>query len=173
MAGAFFMMVRKSLLFIVLWLLASTAAFAQAGSAGDELARSQFLDYLMRVQGLARLEDTAVRLQSDAIDKVKANQMSADSFERLLDGQVIPTYKRFVLLLQRIKTPSAELARLHQTYLDATHKQLQGFIEQRNAVAESNFEQMETANQTIEEGRRLVERWMARVDELRTRYQLR
>src|SRR5687768_2089987 len=96
---------RKSGLLVALALLALLlAAPAEAPAA----AREDFISYLLDVQELSRLEYKAVHAQALALKKVQTRKLSEAGFLKILDRDVLPTYKSFVSRLARIKPRGAD-----------------------------------------------------------------
>ncbi|MBM3462569.1 MAG: hypothetical protein FJX76_10760 [Armatimonadetes bacterium] len=142
------------------------------GPAVATTEAEQVAVYLLDVQELSRMEHKAAEEAKQALRKVKARKMTADAYERLLDQQVIPDYKKFVLALKKIKTPNLEVLKVHKMVVEGAGCQMKAYVGQRDAIAANDVQKMKSANALMRRGIKFMADYIKAVDALKLKYGL-
>ena len=95
------------------------------------------------------------------------NYTSDEAVYRALRDEVIPVYKRFVHLLNRVSLEDEEVARVHGFYLKGSKKILKGFELKLHGIAEKDDTVTRLGNKKIDEGIRNTLAWRDQILALR------
>lgn len=161
--------------FLAVLVMAAVLAAAPCGAAPAPSPRGpgeQLTVYLLDVQELARLEHKAVETHQSALKKVAARKMTDPEFLKILTEKVIPPYKRFFNALTKIKTPNAEVLKLHKIYIEAASATLKAFGAQKKAIEKGDAARMEEANKLMARGAERIEVYITTVESLKVKYGL-
>jgi hypothetical protein len=123
----------------------------------EDKDRTQVLEYLN--DGILRiyeLEQSALKHYAGVTGE---NYSSDEALYEALKESVIPTYSRFVMLLEEIQPPNDELVALHSIYIKSAHSFQTGFAILLAAIGKKDPAMVEQANTYITEARQKGEAW--------------
>jgi hypothetical protein len=123
----------------------------------EDKDRTQVLEYLNN--GILRIYELEQSALKDYAAVTGKNYSSDEDLYETLKESVIPTYSRFVMLLEEIQPPNDELVALHGIYVESAHSFQTGFAILLAAIGEKDPAMVEQANTYITEGRQKAEEW--------------
>ena len=127
--------------------------FLLLGCATDKVAWD-LVDYVNQdLLGIAQLERRP--LERYAL----ARRDTEQRLSKVLKEDVLPEYKRFLALLRQIKPETEEVRRLHQIYIRGTEYIYRGFKTKMLALEKEDENLVRAANDEIEKGRNINEKW--------------
>ncbi|MCK4390756.1 MAG: hypothetical protein KAV83_11055 [Desulfobacterales bacterium] len=123
----------------------------------DHEGRKQVINYLNNdILRIYELEESTLKWYTSVTGK---NYTGDQALYEALKDRVIPTYSRFVNLLQQIHTSNDNLRRLHHIYVQSARSFQTGFGILLSAIEKKDPSLAQLANRYITEGRQKGERW--------------
>jgi len=123
----------------------------------EKETRKQIIHYFNNdILRISELEQVALK---DYGAVTGENYTSDQTLHKALTSKVIPTYSRFVTLLEEIHPPNEELRQLHYLYIQSARAYQTGFALLLSALEKRDPALTQGANRYLAEGRKKGKEW--------------
>ena len=136
---------------------------------GPDHVQQDLLSYFDKIKPLAPLEKEAV----DALNSVVGpNYTSDEQLYKVVSETALPKYHDFATKIEAIQPKTPEVKKLHEVYISAVNKQLNGMVQIAAAVEKQDTSLVADANTKLAEGREEVRDYKNKLDELASQHGL-
>ena len=128
----------------------------------------KIIDYVNQdIKGIIDLE---IRAKKHYYAVVGKNYTSNQAVLEAIKNDVMPIYKRFMLLLRKIKPKHTEIQQVHFIYLRAAESTYDGFRLKMIGLKKDDVRLMQLGNDKIKSGWEETENWRAELFKLYKKY---
>jgi hypothetical protein len=125
--------------------------------AGTDQVGVDLVQYVNQdIMGIAQVESKALARYAAVTG---GNYRDDQTLLTALQQDVIPLYKRFLILLRQVQPQRKEVRRLHAIYLNGAEDLYDGFRIMRSGLQNQDQALIRTANRKIVQGRTATEKW--------------
>jgi hypothetical protein len=121
------------------------------------------------VNEIAGLEEVGLKRYTGLTGK---NYISDKALRQALESQIIPAYTRYLALADEINPQTEPVRQLHSLYRRAAALRLRGFRTILLAIDTQDPDLVRPANRMLDNARKLVAQWQARLDRMAGQYGL-
>jgi biopolymer transport protein ExbB/TolQ len=133
-----------------------TVLLLSACQSDKDYLEEELDKYKDDMKSLAQLETNAVNAYDNVIGE---NYKDDYTTFAVIEGEVIPKYRKFIDELEKIKPEHEKVRNLHEIYIEAANNQLNAFVTILAAIEQQDYELVTEANKGLESARKLIRDW--------------
>ncbi|SDZ28565.1 hypothetical protein SAMN05660462_02522 [Proteiniborus ethanoligenes] len=132
--------------------------------------KSELFDYVnVLIPSVSNLEDKALSKYENMIENVN---LSSEEMHKILENDVIPSYKEFLTKLENINLKTEEVKKIHNLYIKGAQTQLNAFMLISEGLKNKDNSILDEANTHIHRAKEYMDTFRSEIQSLANRLKI-